>query len=400
MLNKFYEVKPWLNKVTVENASGKPILTKLDIELTERCNNNCIHCSINLAADDLTAANKELSGEAIKGILKEAVTLGCLTVMFTGGEPLLREDFKELYVFSRKLGLKVVLFTNATLITPQIAELFSKIPPLERIEVTVYGMKKSSYESVTRVGGSFEAARRGMNLLLDKKIPFVVKTALLPSNKHEIDDFEAWAKKIPGMNGQLPSYAMFFQLRNRRNDKLNEQIKNLRLSAQEGLKVLARSKNEYIREMRKFCSKFISPNGDKLFTCEAGMSSGCVDAYGYFQPCLMMRNPDYVYDLKQGSLKDALENFFPRARKQKVNNPDYLKRCAKCFLIGLCAQCPAKSWIEYGTLDTPVEYLCDIAHVQARFLGLIGENEMAWDVQEWKQRVDKFTKGAGYEKRN
>jgi len=62
----------------------KPLLSRLDIELTERCNNNCLHCYINLPQDDLEAKNKELSTDEIKNILKEAVSLGCLTERFTG----------------------------------------------------------------------------------------------------------------------------------------------------------------------------------------------------------------------------------------------------------------------------------------------------------------------------
>ena len=43
--------------------------------------------------------------------------------------------------------------------------------------------------------------------------------------------------------------------------------------------------------------------------------------------------------------------------------------------------------IEHGTLDTPVEYLCDVAHAQARYLGLLGADERAWEVEEWRERV-------------
>jgi sulfatase maturation enzyme AslB (radical SAM superfamily) len=68
-------------------------------------------------------------------------------------------------------------------------------------------------------------------------------------------------------------------------------------------------------------------------------------------------------------------------------NPEYLKRCARCFLKGLCEQCPAKSWMEHGTLDTPVEYLCEVAHVQARYLGWVGEHEYGWDVKERREGI-------------
>ena len=365
-------------------------LGSLDIELTERCNNNCVHCYINLSATDLAAKKRELSTIQIKEILKEAVSLGCLTVRFTGGEPLLREDFEELYVFARKQGLRVFLFTNITLITPHLAEVFARIPLLEKIEITVYGMKKKSYEAATRTAGSFEAAWRGINLLLEKKIPFVVKSALLPSNKDEIEEFEEWAKGIPWMD-KPPSYSMFFDLRCRRDGKKNELIKILRLKPEEGLKILTRRKDEYIKGMQEFCSKFMRPAGDKLFSCGSGIGGGCVDAYGYFQPCMMLRHSDCIYDLKKGSLKDALENFFPKVRQIKAVNADYLARCARCFLKGLCEQCPARSWMEHGTLDTPVEYCCEIAHTQARFLGLVKEDEMAWEVKGWKKRIREFT---------
>jgi len=389
MQSESYVLKQDINKASLWKVA-KPLLGRLDIELTERCNNNCIHCCINLPADDIDAKQKELSTEEVKKILAEAISLDCMSVRFTGGEPLLREDFEELYIFARKSGLKVLVFTNATLITPHLAELFSHIPPLEKIEVTVYGMRESSYEAVTRASGSFEAFRQGVGLLLEEKVPFVVKGALLPQNKNEMDEFEKWASAIPWMD-RPPLYSMFFDLRCRREDGIkNESIKGLRLKPEEGLKILTRRKNEYIKQMQEFCSKFIRPPKDKLFCCGSGLDGGCVDAYGYFQPCIMLRHPGCVYDLKNGSLKDALTNLFPKIREMKATNPEYLSRCAKCFLKGLCEQCPARSWSEHGTLDTPVEFLCQIAHIHARFLGLIKENELAWEVLDWKDRIKKF----------
>lgn len=370
----------------------RALLGRLDIELTERCNNNCRHCCINLPDDDLSAQSRELRAEEIKNILREAVSLGCLTVRFTGGEPLLRADFAELYLFARRLGLKVLLFTNATLITVRLAELFSRIPPLEKIEVSVYGMKKTSYEPVTRIPNSFDLAFRGINLLLEKNIPFVVKGALLPANKAEIEEFEHWAETTVGMD-KPPSYSMFFDLRGRKETKKNELIKSLRISPEEGLKVLSRRQEKYLKEMREFCFKFIRPGGDLLFTCGAGCGGGCVDAYGNFQACLPLRHPGTVYDLRKGSLREALTDFFPAMRELKTDNREYLSRCACCFLKGLCEQCPAKSWMEHGTLDTPVEYLCEIAHNQAKFLGLLNDGEKAWEIKDWKERIINFTGG-------
>jgi radical SAM protein with 4Fe4S-binding SPASM domain len=389
-----YVVKRRLGEVNLWHGKSR-LLSKLDMELTERCNNNCIHCCINLPAGDRAARARELTTQQVTVILEEASTLGCMSVRFTGGEPLLRDDFEGLYLHARRLGLAVTLFTNATLLTPHLADLLARVPPRSRIEITVYGMERSSYEAVTRVPGSFEAAWQGIRLLQERQVPFVVKGAILPPNRDELGRFEDWAATIPWMDGRPPSYSMFFDLRCRRDsDHKNRLIRKLRLSPQDGLRIVTRDPERYLHTMRQFCAKFMGPGGDRLFTCGAGHAV-CVDAYGVFQPCIMLRHPDTVCSLvgvqHAAPLRDALITFFPQVREIRATNPDYLARCAQCFLKGLCEQCPAKSWTEHGTLDTPVEYLCDVAHAQARYLGLLAADERAWEVTDWRQRIARFT---------
>jgi radical SAM protein with 4Fe4S-binding SPASM domain len=381
-----YSVRRQAGTVSLWN-DRPPALTTLDLELTERCNNDCIHCYINLPADDAAAQHHELTTAEWLQVLRQAAALGCLTVRFTGGEPLLREDFEELYLAARRLGLKVLLFTNGTLIEPRLAGLLARLPPLEKVEVSVYGMRRESYEAVSRTPGSFETAWRGMHLLLERGVPFVVKSALLPPNRREMEEFEAWAAALPWM-GQLPSYSMYFDLRGRRDSaRKNRLIEKLRLTPEAGLAVEVRRREAFWAEMQRFCSQFLSVPGDRLFSCGSGLGGGCVDAYGRLQLCMGLRHPDTVYDLKSGSLEDGVRNFFPTVRARRAENPDYLARCARCFLKGLCEQCPAKSWTEHGTLDTPVDYLCAIAHAYARYLGLVSRDEMAWQVSDWESRV-------------
>ena len=367
-----------------------PRLGRLDIELTERCNNDCIHCCINLPADDEAARIRETTTDRTKAILTEAASLGCLRVRFTGGEPLLRQDFEELYLFARRLGMKVILFTNATLVTPPIADLLARVPPLAKIEITVYGMSAASYEAVSRSPGSFAHFRRGVDLLLERNVPFILKSALLPPNRHEIEAFEAWCATIPWMD-KPPSYSMFFDLRNRRYDEEKSRlIAAMRLSPEDGVAVLARDESGYRKTMQEFADKFMGPPGDILFRCGCGRGL-CIDAYGRAQPCMGVRAPELSMDVagfaSSSPLTDALERFASLG-EMRATNPAYLMRCANCFLKGLCEQCPAKSWSEYGTLDTPVEYLCDVAHEQARFLGWLKDGESAWTVKAWRERID------------
>ena len=197
--------------------SAKPALARLDIELTERCNNNCLHCSVNLPAGDIEARAFEWTAARWKALLTEAAGLGCLVVRLTGGEPLLRADFEDIYLHARRLGLRVMLFTNATLVTPRLARLLKDVPPLETVEVSVYGLTEETCEAVTRTRGSFAACRRGLDLLGENGVAFTVKGAVLPPTRHEADAFEAWAAGLPGHVG-TPSFAMLFDLRSRPND--------------------------------------------------------------------------------------------------------------------------------------------------------------------------------------
>jgi radical SAM protein with 4Fe4S-binding SPASM domain len=371
----------------------EPLLGHLDMELTERCNNACMHCYINLPAHDAQAKRRELTVDRWKDILRQAADLGALSVRFTGGEPLLRPDFAEIYLYARRLGMRVMLFTNARLITPELADLFARVPPLKEVEISVYGMHAESYDAVTCAPGAFVEFRRGVELLLERRIPFVVKSALLPPNRAEIDEFEAWAATIPWMDHN-PSYAVFLDLRTRRDSLArNRLIAGLRFSPEEGVALLARHEEAYRRSMAQFAARFMGPPGDRLFNCGAGVT-GCVDAYGAYQMCMLLRHPHTVYDLAQGTLRAAVTEVFPRLRELRTTDPVYLDRCARCFLKGLCEQCPAKSWSEHGTLDTPVEYLCQVAHAQARFLGLLSEGERGWEIADWQRRIDRLAQEA------
>ena len=85
-------------------------------------------------------------------------------------------------------------------------------------------------------------------------------------------------------------------------------------------------------------------------------------------------------------LGHALDHF-ARLRELRAINPEYLRRCARCYLKGVCEQCPAKSWTEHGNFDTPVEHLCEMAHTWARYLGWLDENEHGWGIDGWRGRV-------------
>ncbi len=165
--------------------AARRVPLSFDLEITARCNNNCRHCYINLAAGDPDARRKELTGSEIVEIAGQAAGMGALWVLLTGGEPLLRKDFAEIYLALRRKGLLVSIFTNACLVTEDHAALFRRYPPRD-IEVTVYGATRETYERVTRVPGSFAAFERGLALLLGSGNKVRLKAMAVRSNFHEL----------------------------------------------------------------------------------------------------------------------------------------------------------------------------------------------------------------------
>ena len=305
--------------------------------------------------------------------------MGCLSWHFTGGEPLLREDFSHIYLYLKKKGMRVTLFTNATLINSRISNLFKKYPP-QNLEVSIYGLSQKTYEAITRNPGSFDAFMEGINHLKENEIPFSLKTAVLPQNFHEIKKMRDFADSF---TGQPLGLVLKLNLGSRfNNGSKRDSIEKLRLPPEKVIEVLRRDEKRYRKDIERFCQKFLgAPGDDRLFICGAGVGGCHIDAYNNFQLCMLLRHPDCVYSLRKGSFKEAWEKFVPQVREIKANNKKYQEKCRRCFLKSFCEQCPAWSWMEHGTLDTPVEYLCEIAHAEAVWLGLLKKGEKAWEVE-------------------
>jgi len=375
---------PYIEKINLdrfplwEKMKDKGYLSQVSMELTERCNNNCLHCYINLPADDEKAKEKEITFEEIRRIADEAARMGCLSWHLTGGEPLLREDFSNIYLYLKRKGMRISLFTNATLISSETVNLFKKYPP-QNLQVSIYGLSQKTYEAVTRNLGSFDAFKQGINLLKENRIPFTLKTAALLQN---LDEIRAMRDFTQSLTGKHLGVVLKLNLGSRfNNGRERGHIKKLRLSPDKVMQVLKQDEERYRKDIEKFCQKFLGiSKDDRLFICGAGAGGCHIDAYNSFQVCMLLRHPDCVYSLRGGSFKEAWEKFIPRVRKIRANNKKYQEKCQRCFLKSLCEQCPAWSWMEYGVLDEPVEYLCEIAHAEAVWLGLLKRGEKAWEV--------------------
>ncbi len=340
-----------------------------DLEITARCNNDCSHCYINLPANDHAIREKELIPAEISRIADEAVALGAVWVLITGGEPLLREDFSEIYLLLKRKGLLVSVFTNATMVRQEHVELFKKYPPRD-IEVSVYGATKETYEKVTRRPGSFDAFKRGLRLLEESGVRVRLKAMALRSNYHEL------AKIAEFCRAHTKDYYRFDPLLHLRFDgdtARNAGILAERLTPEETV-AIERADSERFGALEKGCKDLIveelcHTGCDHLFHCGAGNGSFSVSYDGRFRLCSSLWAPETMYDLRAGTLSEAWDQTVPRARELRSKEQEFLSTCRKCPIINLCLWCPAHAYLETGRLDGHVDYFCRVAHARADALG-------------------------------
>jgi radical SAM protein with 4Fe4S-binding SPASM domain len=326
------------------------------IETTFRCNLGCVHCYVNEPVGDFAIRDRELGLDRLKTLIDEVAAAGCLHVLFTGGEVLVRPDFPELYLYAIRKGLLVTVFTNGTLVTEKVADLFDEYRPLT-VEITLYGMTRETYEKVTQVPGSYDKCIAGVQRLVSRGIPLKLKTMALTWNQHEVGAMQAYAKSL-GLD------FIFDGLLNPRVDCGANRNGELQLTAEQ-MVALDLQDPARIRDFEEFCQEFVPPvedtvEGDHVYQCGAGQSAFTVDPYGALQMCQLSRRSSF--DVATGTFDEGWNEYFPKLRARKWQTHSL---CRRCNLISLCGSCPGAAEMETGDLEGLVPQFCEIAHIRA-----------------------------------
>jgi len=329
-----------------------------------------------LPPGDREAKQKELSFEEVCRILDEITEAGCLYLLLTGGEPMLRRDFLDIYTYAKKKGLLVTIFCTGTLITPRIADYLVEWPPFN-IEITLYGATEETYERVTGLRGSYRKCLNGIRLLAERRLPLKLKTVLMTLNKHELTAMEKFAADLGLKFGWDPHI-------NLRIDG-GRKPAHVRVAPDEVVKI-DMAKEERIAEWRAFCNRLPETyRTNNLYACGAGLTAFHIDPYGQMTPCTMTRL--HKYDLRQGSFREGWGGLFADLRKQKRPLAD---RCADCDLAHMCFQCTGWAQLEHGVEWAPVDYLCELTHLRAKALGINHERRICCDTLERTRRERRF----------
>jgi len=340
---------------------GERAPLEVSIEVTRRCPLECLHCYNNLAMGDVASQRRELTKEEHFKLLDDLVEIGAFWLLYSGGEIFARKDFLEIYTRAKQKGFLITLFTNGILINERIADLLLEYPPFA-IEITLYGRTKKTYEALTGIPGSYERCLRGIELLRERGLPLKLKTVPTTINKHEVFAMKRFAEEELGVEFKFDAQV------NPRVDCSQSPLA-VRLSPEEVVALDLHSPKA-AKEYRQLAERDLAAAPalsaiDTTYFCGGGMKTFAVNPYGLMSICVISQQD--TYDLRQGSVREGWEKFLHAVRTRKRTR---LTKCVQCRIQSLCGMCPANGELENGDKESPVSFLCEVAHLRAFSLGL------------------------------
>ena len=138
------------------SADKKPVVVW---NCTRACNLKCRHCYAG-NGEEGSGTRNEMSGDEARTMIDDLASFGCPVLLFSGGEPCLRPDLVDLMGYAKDRGMRVVLSTNGTLITSELAARFASVG-LSYVGVSLDGLKPT-HDLFRGVSGAFEQALAGI----------------------------------------------------------------------------------------------------------------------------------------------------------------------------------------------------------------------------------------------
>lgn len=266
-------------------------------ELTCRCNLKCVMCYTD-CFNTPERIRQELSTSEIFRILDEIHDAGCIELTFTGGEPLSRTDFMAIYEYAHRLGFFITLFTNGTLITEEIVDRLAQSPP-NSVEISLHGISSGVFDGVTQVSGSLKRCLEGIQMLLVRKIPVVLKTVGLLRNQEEILAVKRFAESLG--SGVIWRFGQYLR------DDLDESGSPFQYQIPEEVLQEIEKQDETLWKAKR---KEIEESESMTKACGGGKMKFHIDAYGGLQLC--SNNRRVSYDLRKGSFRQGFYELLPK----------------------------------------------------------------------------------------
>lgn len=164
------------------NRIERAQLRLLAWEVTRSCNLNCLHCR---ASAEKGPYEGELSTEEALSLMEGVASFALPVVILTGGEPLLRGDILQIAEHGTRLGLRMVMAPNGTLLTRKLAREL-RDAGIQRISISLDGAEKGTHDAFRGVVGAFDGAMEGIRCAKEAGLPFQINTTVTRRNLKEL----------------------------------------------------------------------------------------------------------------------------------------------------------------------------------------------------------------------
>ena len=321
-------------------------------ELTPSCNMNCVHCYL-----QNVHSSSQLSFEEVTQILDILYDKSILFLVLSGGEILSRPDFAEIYMYAKRKGFLIELFSNGLGFNDSIIEMLKKYPPLY-VDITLYGSCESTYCKVTRVKGAFDKVIDNLHRLKDAGIHLSLRTPVMNETVHEMDAMKAIADELdvpfictfemcPTIDNstepQNHQVCMKTMLKYEFDNYLDEVKRNVRTDKVPSPELLKSFENNYV------------------FSCNAGQNSFVIDYHGNMCPCMKLKHRGKK--LNADNYDEIWESF--GVYGQMKASASY--KCSKCSARYYCDVCPAEMDMMYHDYEYRSEEICRPAKLRKEF---------------------------------
>ncbi|PJI07642.1 MULTISPECIES: putative heme d1 biosynthesis radical SAM protein NirJ2 [Clostridium] len=301
---------------------------------TNKCNMHCEHCY----RDSGKMAEGELSTTEGKKLIDDISKAGFKIMIFSGGEPLLREDIYELIGYASKIGLRCVIGSNGTLITLEAAQKLKKAGVM-RAGISLDSLKAKKHDSFRNYSGAWENTIIGIENLKKAGISFQINTTVMKWNKDEVKDITDF-----GVNLGASAHHVFFLVPTGRGANLEEQIlskddyenliKDIMLKQTQGnIEIKPTCAPQFVRiaEQNNIETRFKKG-------CLAGIKYCIISPTGNVQPCAYL-------NFSAGNVKQ--KSFGEIWRKspilKKLRTMEYGGKCGTCKYKNKCGGCRARA---------------------------------------------------------
>ena len=303
------------------------------IELSSHCNFSCVHCYLAKHRE----VQQELSLPQIKTILDKLHDIGILHLFLSGGEPMLRKDFVDIYIYAKKLGFLVGVFTNGSILTNEQLNAFREYPPLE-IDISLYGADDETYKKVVGRDGAFDKVVNNIKTLIANGIFVSAKSPILTITKNSIKDMIKLTKDL-----HVP-FRMSFDI----NPSIdNDDLSQYQVSSAEAAYLYKKYEKPFYKasvDTQKKFEKHQVHLERRRYACKSGERGCFVDYRGIVSPCIFTRHRGV------NIFSNTTEKIWEQVRcvtyEKLAENDDY--KCLHCKKANICNSCPAVRELSYG----------------------------------------------------